>query len=41
MICAFDVTPARLLTGLLTERGIAAASESGWRTLFPERFAGA
>ncbi len=33
---AFDVTPARLVTGLVTERGIAAASESGLRGLFPE-----
>jgi methylthioribose-1-phosphate isomerase len=34
---AFDVTPARLLTGLITERGICAASSAGLRTLFPER----
>jgi methylthioribose-1-phosphate isomerase len=33
---AFDVTPARLVTGLITERGIAAASEAGLRKLFPE-----
>ncbi len=33
---AFDVTPARLITGLITERGIAEASESGLRGLFPE-----
>jgi methylthioribose-1-phosphate isomerase len=32
---AFDVTPARLVTGLITERGIAEASESGLRKLFP------
>ncbi len=36
---AFDVTPARLVTGLLTERGLAAASEAGLAALFPERFA--
>ncbi|MEM1428710.1 MAG: S-methyl-5-thioribose-1-phosphate isomerase [Pseudomonadota bacterium] len=34
---AFDVTPARLVTGLVTERGIAAASEEGLLDLFPER----
>ncbi|MEN9699165.1 MAG: S-methyl-5-thioribose-phosphate isomerase [Bacteroidota bacterium] len=32
----FDVTPARLLTGLITERGICAASEIGILSLFPE-----
>ncbi len=34
---AFDVTPARLVTGLITERGICAASEAGIRRLFPEK----
>ncbi|MFO7764365.1 MAG: S-methyl-5-thioribose-1-phosphate isomerase [Wenzhouxiangellaceae bacterium] len=34
---AFDVTPARLVTGLITERGICAASEEGIAGLFPER----
>ncbi|HHZ09426.1 MAG TPA: S-methyl-5-thioribose-1-phosphate isomerase [Rhizobiales bacterium] len=34
---AFDVTPARLVTGLITERGIASASPEGLRRLFPER----
>jgi methylthioribose-1-phosphate isomerase len=33
---AFDVTPARLVTGLITERGRCAASEDGLRGLFPE-----
>jgi len=33
---AFDVTPSRLVTGLITERGICAASESGIAELFPE-----
>jgi methylthioribose-1-phosphate isomerase len=33
---AFDVTPARLVTGLITERGICDASEAGLATLFPE-----
>ena len=36
---AFDVTPARLVTGLVTERGIAAADGSALRALFPERYA--
>jgi len=31
---AFDVTPARLVTALITERGICAASETGLRGLF-------
>lgn len=34
---AFDVTPARLVTGLITERGICDASEKGLSGLFPER----
>ncbi len=34
---AFDVTPARLVTGLITERGVAAASREGLLALFPER----
>ena len=34
---AFDVTPARLVTGLITERGNCAASEAGLLSLFPER----
>jgi len=33
---AFDVTPARLVTGLVTERGIAEASAEGLLALFPE-----
>lgn len=32
----FDVTPARLVTGLITERGICPASEAGLLSLFPE-----
>jgi len=32
----FDVTPARLVTGLITERGICAATEAGLHSLFPE-----
>ncbi|TPN84899.1 S-methyl-5-thioribose-1-phosphate isomerase [Mesorhizobium sp. CU2] len=34
---AFDVTPARLVTGLITERGVAKASREGLKTMFPER----
>ncbi len=33
---AFDVTPSRLITGLITERGICEASEAGLIGLFPE-----
>lgn len=33
---AFDVTPARLISGLITERGVAPATEAGLRRLFPE-----
>ncbi len=32
----FDVTPARLVTSLITDRGICAASEAELMTLFPE-----
>ncbi|WP_071673506.1 S-methyl-5-thioribose-1-phosphate isomerase [Nioella nitratireducens] len=34
---AFDVTPARLVTGLITERGICDASTDGLAGLFPDR----
>jgi methylthioribose-1-phosphate isomerase len=33
---AFDVTPRRLMTGLITERGVAAPSAAGLAALFPE-----
>jgi len=33
---AFDVTPARLVTGFITERGICGATEEDVRRLFPE-----
>ena len=33
----FDVTPARLVTGLITERGTCAATPEGLRGLFPEQ----
>jgi methylthioribose-1-phosphate isomerase len=34
---AFDVTPARLITSLITERGVCAATEAGILGLFPDR----
>ncbi len=34
---AFDITPARLVTGLITERGIAPATREGLAALYPER----
>jgi methylthioribose-1-phosphate isomerase len=34
---AFDVTPARLVTGLITERGIVAANADALARAFPER----
>ncbi|OGW79180.1 MAG: S-methyl-5-thioribose-1-phosphate isomerase [Omnitrophica bacterium GWA2_52_8] len=37
----FDVTPARLVTGFITERGICPASGTGLISLFPERQTGA
>jgi methylthioribose-1-phosphate isomerase len=33
---AFDVTPARLVTGLITERGLCDATTEGLASLFPE-----
>jgi methylthioribose-1-phosphate isomerase len=33
----FDITPARLVTGLITERGICAANEEAIMQLFPEK----
>jgi methylthioribose-1-phosphate isomerase len=34
---AFDVTPARLVTGLITERGVLKADRAALRAAFPER----
>lgn len=34
---AFDVTPARLVSALITERGVCPASRTGLLTLYPER----
>ena len=34
---AFDVTPARLVTGFISERGICPATSEGLETLYPER----
>ncbi|MEM7488072.1 MAG: S-methyl-5-thioribose-1-phosphate isomerase [Pseudomonadota bacterium] len=36
---AFDVTPARLVTGLITEKGVVAANRDAIAALFPERVA--
>ncbi len=36
----FDVTPARLITGFITERGICAASHDGLLSLYPEHRSG-
>jgi methylthioribose-1-phosphate isomerase len=35
---AFDVTPAKLVTGFITERGICKATETDIKRLFPEKF---
>ena len=37
---AFDVTPARLVTGIITERGVAPATRAGLLSLYPERAGG-
>jgi methylthioribose-1-phosphate isomerase len=34
---AFDVTPGRLVTGIITERGVCPASREGLLSLYPER----
>jgi len=34
---AFDVTPAHLVTALITDRGVCAATREGLKSLFPER----
>ena len=36
---AFDVTPARLVTGLITERGVLGANRAALASAFPERAA--
>jgi methylthioribose-1-phosphate isomerase len=38
---AFDVTPARLVTAIITERGVADTSREGLLALFPEKRVGA
>jgi methylthioribose-1-phosphate isomerase len=38
---AFDVTPARLITGLITERGVAPATREGLAWLYPDTSANA
>ena len=37
---AFDVTPARLVTGLITERGVCEPSKTAIASMFPERAGG-
>ncbi|MEM1371723.1 MAG: S-methyl-5-thioribose-1-phosphate isomerase, partial [Pseudomonadota bacterium] len=32
----FDITPARLVTGFITERGVCAATSEGLAELYPE-----
>lgn len=34
---AFDITPARYITALITERGVCEATEEGIRNLFPDK----
>lgn len=34
----FDVTPARLITGIITERGVCNASEDGLKSLFKDKY---
>ncbi len=36
---AFDVTPARLVSGLITERGVISASRGGLAAAFPDHTA--
>ena len=38
---AFDVTPARLVTGLITERGVLTPDRASLAAAFPERIAAA
>jgi len=38
---AFDVTPARLVSGLITERGVLKAERAPLAAAFPERMASA
>ena len=34
---AFDVTPSRLVTGLITERGVAEASKAALVAMYPDK----
>jgi methylthioribose-1-phosphate isomerase len=34
----FDITPARLVTGLITEKGVCGADEKSIRRLFSDKF---
>jgi len=35
---AFDITPAKLITGLLTEKGVFPATSNGIQKMYPEKF---
>lgn len=34
----FDITPARLITGIITEKGVCSATEEGIKEMFPDKF---
>ena len=34
---AFDVTPSKFVTGIITERGVCSASKASIANLFPEK----
>jgi methylthioribose-1-phosphate isomerase len=34
----FDITPANLITGIITEKGICSATEEGLKEMFPDKF---
>jgi len=34
----FDITPAKLITGIITEKGICSATEEGLKEMFPDKF---
>ncbi|HAM10989.1 MAG: S-methyl-5-thioribose-1-phosphate isomerase [Bacteroidetes bacterium GWE2_41_25] len=34
----FDITPARFITGIITEKGICSATEEGIKEMFPDKF---
>lgn len=34
----FDITPARFMTGIITEKGVCSATEEGIKEMFPDKF---